>query len=111
MQKLNTPDESSVNAIRAVINDITNVELLENCTENFMSIRRKLNKELKQVEGKKGSKSLNDILNEESRKLEERDLLNQKLEKNRNELETIEHELDKISNLLSKAPLLQMGGE
>lgn len=102
MQKLNTPDESSVNAIRAVINDITNVELLENCTENFMSIRRKLNKELKQVEGKKGSKSLNDILNEESRKLEERDLLNQKLEKNRNELETIEHELDKISNLLSK---------
>lgn len=102
MQKLNTPDESSVNAIRAVINDITNVELLENCTENFMSIRRKLNKELKQVEGKKGSKSLNDILNEESRKLEERDLLNDKLEKNRNELETIEHELDKISNLLSK---------
>lgn len=102
MQKLNTPDESSVNAIRAVINDITNVELLENCTENFMSIRRKLNKELKQVEGKKGSKSLNDIINEESRKLEERDLLNQKLEKNRNELETIEHELDKISNLLSK---------
>lgn len=102
MQKLNTPDESSVNAIRAVINDITNVELLENCTENFMSIRRKLNKELKQVEGKKGSKSLNDILNEESRKLEERDLLNEKLEKNRNELETIEHELDKISNLLSK---------
>lgn len=75
---------------------------LENCTENFMSIRRKLNKELKQVEGKKGSKSLNDILNEESRKLEERDLLNDKLEKNRNELETIEHELDKISNLLSK---------
>lgn len=102
MQKLNTPDESSVNAIRAVINDITNVELLENCTENFMSIRRKLNKELKQVEGKKGSKSLNDILNEESRKLEERDLLNEKLEKNRNELETIEYELDKISNLLSK---------
>ena len=102
MQKLNTPDESSVNAIRAVINDITNVELLENCTENFMSIRRKLNKELKQVEDKKGSKSLNDILNEESRKLEERDLLNDKLEKNRNELETIEHELDKISNLLSK---------
>lgn len=102
MQKLSTPDESSVNAIRAVINDITNVELLENCTENFMSIRRKLNKELKQVEGKKGSKSLNDILNEESRKLEERHLLNEKLDKNRNELETIERELDKISNLLSK---------
>lgn len=102
MQKLSTPDESSVNAIRAVINDITNVELLENCTENFRSIRKKLNKELKQVEGKKGSKSLNDILNEESRKLEERDLLNEKLDKNRNELETIERELDKISNLLSK---------
>lgn len=102
MQKLNTPDESSVNAIRAVINDITNVELLENCAENFMSIRRKLNKDLKQVEGTKGNKSLEDILNDESQKIEELDRLNVTLEENRNELEFVENELEKISNLLSK---------
>lgn len=102
MQKLNTPDESSVNAIRGVISDITNVELLENCSENFKSLKRKLNKNLKQQEKKVGNKSIENIINDEENKSKEQQKLIKKNALFKEELKEINVQLDIISNLLSK---------
>lgn len=49
MQRLSATSESSKNAIRGVISDITNVELLEKCSDNFESIKKSLNKQLKKM--------------------------------------------------------------
>ena len=101
MQKLNTADESSVNAIRAVISDITNVELLENCSENFKRIKRKLNKNIKRVENNKPTtKSLENILNDESAKSKERKDLSNHLISYQTELESVKNELARIHGLL-----------
>ncbi len=102
MQKLNTPDESSINAIRAVISDITNVELLENCAENFKSIKRKLNKELKKSGKKTGNWSLEEIINEESSKCDEQNKLAEQLDTYRAELDEVNNDLATISDLLIK---------
>lgn len=103
MQKLNTADESSVNAIRAVISDITNVELLENCSENFKRIKRKLNKNIKRVENNKPTtKSLENILNDESAKSKERKDLSNDLISYQTDLESVKNELARIHGLLEK---------
>ena len=100
MQKLNTPDESSVNAIRAVINDITNVELIEKCNVNFKSIKRKLNKELKKYNNKKGNFSLEEIVDDESKKSSKKEKLEKNLENYQSDLEKVNIELENISNQL-----------
>lgn len=46
MQRLASPDESSKNAIKGVISDITNVTLIEHTIINFKRVKTKLNKKL-----------------------------------------------------------------
>ncbi|MCQ2798796.1 MAG: AAA family ATPase [Bacilli bacterium] len=102
MQKLNTADENSLNAIKGVLSDITNVELLEKCSEYFASVKRKLNKALKQYEAKAGTKSFGDLVKEienlEKTISKDRDLLS----KYRDEFGKIEARLEEISALLEK---------
>ena len=102
MQKLNTPNENSINAIKGVISDITNVELLENCTIYFESIKRKLNKRFREIERKAGNNSLQEIISNiviEEKELKE---TNQLLEQYTNERENIVISLDNISEQLER---------
>jgi len=102
MQKLSTPNESSVNAIKGVINDITNVELLEKCNQYFESIKRKLNKEFKKVEKKAGNTSVEELIieindTELEKNEKERQLINAK-----DDLNNTKSRLSQISEALSK---------
>ena len=49
MQKLSSADEKSKKAIQGVINDITNVELIENCIVIYKDIRKDLNASIKKI--------------------------------------------------------------
>ena len=102
MQKLNTPDENSINAIKGVISDITNVELLVRCKENFSSIKRKLNKELNQLSRKIGNKTLAQIIAEEETKEGMKDNLEAELKGFKDELENVNLRLQTISDELVK---------
>lgn len=102
MQKLNTPDENSINAIKGVISDITNVELLVRCKENFSSIKRKINKDLNQLSRKMGNKSLAQIIAEEETKESLMGTLDSELKEYRDELEKVNVRLQSISDELAK---------
>ena len=95
MQKLNRADENSVNAIKGVISDITNVELLEKCIQYFSSIKRKYNKELSDHGNKTGNTSLEEII------LEIYDLEKQ-IDKNKQEHQQLLNSKDEIILELSK---------
>ncbi|SEK18645.1 DNA sulfur modification protein DndD [Pseudobutyrivibrio ruminis] len=62
MQKLSSADEKSKKAIQGVINDITNVELLENCITVFRDIRRELNSSISKLANQTKQKNLEDII-------------------------------------------------
>ncbi|MFR3048358.1 MAG: AAA family ATPase [Enterococcus faecium] len=49
MKQLSSVDETSVKAIAGVVNDITNVELIEQCKVTFEQIQRNLNKKAKRL--------------------------------------------------------------
>ena len=49
MKQLSSLDDSSVKAIAGVINDITNVELLEQCHLTFEQVQKAINKKAKQI--------------------------------------------------------------
>lgn len=100
MQKLNAPDEKSVNAIRGVISDITNRELIENCNEHFRSIKSKLNKELNIQGKKKGNYTIEQIITEEEEKEELKKELESSLKSYNKELSQIDNRLSTISDLL-----------
>ena len=64
MKQLSSLDDSSVKAIAGVINDITNVELLEQCHLTFEQVQKAINKKAKQIAKQKGNVSLNALINE-----------------------------------------------
>lgn len=64
MKQLSSLDDSSVKAIASVINDITNVELLEQCHLTFEQIQKAINKKAKQIAKQKGNHSLNALIGE-----------------------------------------------
>lgn len=102
MQKLSSTDESSIEAIKGVINDISNVELLERCKTYFDSIKSKYNKELRKLKPKGGSYSLEkiiDLIKEKTDELEEKRFL---LQTSQDEKEKVERELSVISDKLLK---------
>lgn len=102
MQKLSSTDENSIAAIKGVINDISNVELLEKCKEYFSSINRKYNKELVRFKPKKGDMSLEKVIETLALKNDEKELSKSKLEQAEEEKEKIERELENISEKLQK---------
>ncbi|MEG0314945.1 MAG: hypothetical protein RR646_06795 [Erysipelotrichaceae bacterium] len=62
MQKLSSTEKSSKAAINGVINDISNVELLERCKLNFEDCRKKYYKELKKIDKKNDNLTLAEII-------------------------------------------------
>lgn len=62
MQKLSSADEKSKKAIQGVINDITNVELIENCITIYKDIRKDLNSSIKKLAVQTKQKNLEDII-------------------------------------------------
>lgn len=64
MKQLSSLDDSSVKAIAGVINDITNVELLEQCRLTFEQVQKAINKKAKQIAKQKGNVSLNALIGE-----------------------------------------------
>ncbi len=88
MQKLSISNDSSKNAIKGVISDITNVELIEKCSEYFGSIKRMLTKDLRKSASKIAGSDLEEIINELSEK--------------ENKLIVKKRELDESKNLLDE---------
>ena len=64
MKQLSSLDDSSVKAIAGVINDITNVELVEQCHLTFEQVQKAINKKAKQIAKQKGNISLNALIGE-----------------------------------------------
>lgn len=64
MKQLSSVDEASVKAIAGVINDITNVELVNLCRLTFEQIRRGLNTSAKKIAKQNGNTSLASLINE-----------------------------------------------
>lgn len=102
MQKLSSVDEKSKNAIGGVINDVTNVELVERCIAHYKDIRKEISNSAKKLANKTGKNKIEDVIN----RIAELDLM---LEKNResenkkkSEKETIEYKLQANSEELKK---------
>lgn len=64
MKQLSSLDDSSVKAIAGVINDITNVELLEQCHLTFEQVQKSISKKARAIAKQKGNVSLNAIISE-----------------------------------------------
>lgn len=64
MKQLSSLDDSSVKAIAGVINDITNVELLEQCRLTFEQVQKAISKKAKQIAKQKGNVSLDTLISE-----------------------------------------------
>ena len=64
MKQLSSLDDSSVKAIAGVINDITNVELVEQCHLTFEQVQKAINKKARQLAKQKGNVSLNALIGE-----------------------------------------------
>lgn len=64
MKQLSSIDDNSVKAIAGVINDITNVELLEQCRLTFEQVQKSISKKAKQLAKQKGNASLNALISE-----------------------------------------------
>lgn len=64
MKQLSSVDDNSVKAIAGVINDITNVELLEQCQLTFEQVQKNINKKAKKLAKQNGNVSLDSIITE-----------------------------------------------
>jgi len=64
MKQLSSIDDNSVKAIAGVINDITNVELLELCHLTFEQVQKSISKKAKQLAKQKGNISLGMLITE-----------------------------------------------
>lgn len=64
MKQLSSVDETSVKAIAGVINDITNVELIEQCVLTFEQIERTYNRQAKKTAKQNGNVTLSSIISE-----------------------------------------------
>ena len=62
MKQLSSIDETSVKAIAGVINDITNVELIEQCRLTFEQLQRAVNKRTKALAKQNGNITLSELI-------------------------------------------------
>ena len=100
MQKLSAADEKSKKAIQGVINDITNVELIENCIAIYKDIRREMNSFIKKLASQTRQSNLEELakrISKDETIIDENTVL---LEKNHARLDSIKVRLDNISDEL-----------
>lgn len=64
MKQLSSIDDNSVKAIAGVINDITNIELLELCNLTFEQVQKSINKKAKKLAKQNGNVSLETLITE-----------------------------------------------
>lgn len=64
MKQLSSDDENALNAISGVINDITNVELLELCILNFQTLQRAINRKAKLLAKQHGQVTIEQTISE-----------------------------------------------
>lgn len=62
MQKLSSVDENSKNAIGGVINDITNVELVERCISHYKDIKKEISSSAKKLANRTGQNKIEDVI-------------------------------------------------
>lgn len=106
MQKLSATDEQSKKAIKGVISDITNVELIERIITYYSSIKRQFDSELKKCSNKSGNETLSEIVKSLEEKEKELEKCKEKLKEyqenkdvDNERLNTISEELKKIENI------------
>ena len=107
MQRLSATSESSKNAIRGVISDITNVELLEKCSDNFESIKKSLNKQLKKSAAKSNQLNLNEIIDKLAEKENRKKELEEYISTGEETLEVCEDRCNEISLELESNELVK----
>lgn len=64
MKQLSSDDENALNAISGVINDITNVELLELCILNFQTLQKLVNRKAKLLAKQHGQATIEQVITE-----------------------------------------------
>ena len=106
MQKLSSPNEIAKTAIKGVISDITNVNLVEKSIESFRSISNQLSKESKSLANKIGDTTIETIIseieeleNEEKSILEKLSSFSDTFDKNMARISQISEELQKINEI------------
>lgn len=62
MKQLSSENEQSIEAIRGVISDITNIELLERCKENYEVLRTKYTQRIKKIAKQRGDITLGELI-------------------------------------------------
>ncbi|MBU3129012.1 AAA family ATPase [Clostridium tagluense] len=102
MQKLSSVDETSNNAIKGVISDITNVELIEQCIVNYKSLQKEISKLAKNSAKKYEQYELEKVIEYLTQINNEEVLGKESLEINRLKLEESDIRLDKISIEMQK---------
>ena len=87
MKQLSSENEQSIEAIKGVISDITNIELLERCKENYSGLQRKYAQKIKNLARQRGKFTLGELIANIQRHEKE-------LEDNKNELEDAKYKLE-----------------
>lgn len=102
MQKLSSVDEKSKNAIGGVINDVTNVELIERCIAHYKDIRKEISNNAKKLANKTGQNKIEDIINRiaELDAIIEQNRINE--DEKKKTKETVEYKLQANSEELKK---------
>ncbi|WP_455539452.1 AAA family ATPase [Terrisporobacter sp.] len=102
MKQLSSSNETSVTAIEGVIRDITNVELLELCKENYEALRRDNLKEIKRFAKKKKLGNLSEITTNLQNKYKIQEVKRKKLKSYKEDLDHTNNELERISRELEQ---------
>lgn len=102
MQKLSSVDEKSKNAIGGVINDVTNVELVEHCVSHFKDIRREVSQSAKKLASKTGQNKIEDIINQIAELDSTIDAKQNELDEKRSRKAVVDERLIEIADSLKK---------
>lgn len=102
MQKLSSVDETSINAIKGVISDITNIELIELCIGNYKSIYKDKSKLAKSMAKKNEQYELEEVIELLTQYKNNIELENKNLETNKQKIDEIESRLNYISLEMQK---------
>ena len=102
MKQLSSENEKSIEAIKGVISDITNIELLERCKENYEGLQRKYQNKVKILAKQRSKFTLGELVESIEKDTKELANKNKSLKNITMELERLEIEAKNLSKQLSK---------
>ena len=100
MKQLSSENEQSIEAIRGVISDITNIELLERCKENYESLRTKYNQRIKKLAKQRGNITLGELIALIEKDTKELNACTKEFADAKDNLEKYQREAQKLSKQL-----------